>query len=1144
MNGEAIVWTEGKTDCQHLRRAFEGLGVRTRVDFKELDGDFGDDRLLKQCSALALEAQTRPTIFIFDRDKDEIVRQVEDPQRGFKAWGNNVYSFAIPIPAHRKDQSAICIELYYTDNELRTTDDAGRRLFLPTEFNPGSGRLRSNAKLSIGNKGKLRSARIIDSDVYDDQEQNVALSKADFAKNVVAGVGAFGAFRFEAFQAIVSKIESIIDEARPKIDLPFSDLQPFLKSLEDLDTEQQFAAVVKAVIRACKLTAMTFVAATVRHYEQRIVSESSTDAKKVQPIKQVLASSFGHPSLVTLQRLARYCYHLIDEHAPSEVHTLHALMATTPVLGPVGDLLDDLEALFGPPRVRIVSKSQLRKPILDYVIRELSKYEVRIPEISELFPAVALRASDRATWGAALSTLIGWFTELRSLPFRVRTIARVHNDSDEFDILLRSYREDKVQTEETRQTYQDLKGESLETYELLLTAEEGETALDLFPFIVIGGDRLLYYERTTAHGYKYSAVFGPSGDLKQTKRKFSHAALRTLIAFDLQALFWKQMTPSVSEFGVKANIPEHSSIVGRKQQIATIMEEIVEIPNQNGIIYGPGGVGKTALLMELSHQLFEEEVSESVRFKNIIWVLAKQDYYDPRLGLVEPRRPQFGSLDNVLTAILEFLGFEDASGYESDLKKGLVLESLRDERTFLILDNFESVAPSGQKEIIRFFDVDAKIALRDKPDYLKVLVTSRESIASTFLPIRLKGLDKRSSKKLMKRLYEPYARSGKQQLTDEQFDALFEATQGIPLIIGHCYGQVYEHSRPFDVVLKTLSSAGSKIVDFSFAEIFKLLKQNDLQLRTILLLELSGRRLMARQIADILGANEEEILTGLTSLVNFQCVTTATTGTDEKYGISDDVRLLTRRLAQEYATLATEIKRQIANLPLEKRMDYSQQEADFVLAFQDYISQGHYVMAEDFITERLRDYADSVLLNLHYAKYLKEIKGRTEKAIERLEGIRLASGSDQQVLRLLMNYYTALDTPNFEQAHSYARELEEIAVLSKEIENEIAQFYVAWSTALKMKVELDPLEEIKRQQKYKELAATAITLLKDVDLGTHEWHYLLAQSYYNHWDKKLALHHIDKAIAAIPTGSQYAPYRRLRREIQRKLTMYPQRRSA
>jgi RNA-directed DNA polymerase len=1150
---EALIWTEGKTDWQHLKRAFHVLSVSNRLAFHEFEGDFGDDQLLKQCAALARVPQAYPNIFIFDRDNAEVVRKVEDSNRSFKAWGNNVYSFAIPIPAHRKDQPAISIEHFFTDDELRTQDELARRLFLSTEFHPKSGRHKTDARLSVGNKVKLPAhekaswVRILDSEVYDDQSRNVALSKAEFARNVAGGVAPFGTLRFESFNLIVVVIISIVEEAKERIDLPFGNLEDFFLGLEPLYPPQQFAAIVMAAIRACKLTAMTFIASTLRHYEQRILDESSADARKVRPIKQVLAQSFGHPALATIQRLARYCYHLVDEQAPSPIFTLREIMSANPLLGPVGDLLDKLEQIYPPPRdrVRSVEKAKLKKPILDYVLPEFARYEGRMGELAESTSSEALRAEDFTQWRAALLMLLEQFAPIRTLTFRARTIERVHNE--QFDVLMTTYQNERSSVEHLTRTYQDLKDDQLKAYELLSPTEENEGPLDLFPFITIKDNKLNYYNRTRARGYEYNVVFGlaASTHFEPTKRKFGHVALRTTTASDKQALFWTQITPTLSDLGIRANIPAHGPIVGRKQQIADIMEQIVEIPNQNGIIYGPGGVGKTALLTEISRQLWEEASSKPIIFENVIWVSAKPNYYDPTLDRVEAQQPQFQSLDNVLAAILEFHEIEDADTYEAEEKKWLVLELLDDERTLLILDNFESISRIGQDEILKFFGVTAKQVLRHKPDYFKVLVTSRQLIASGFHQIKLKGLDQSESKQLMQRLYGPYARSARQQLTDEQMDALYEATQGIPLIIKHCYGQIYEYNRELDVVLKRLSRAGNKVMDFSFAEVFDLLKQDELQLRIILLLELSGRRLMSRQIADILTVEESEVTERLAQLVNFQSANMVSTGTEEKYGINDEVRSLTRRLTLEHATLATEIKRKIAGLAMDKRMDYTQVEFDAVLAFEDYISQGHYVLAENYINERLNESPSSLLLNLHYSKYLKEIKRRPEEAISRLEKILVRSGYDQQVLRLLMTYHIALEIPNFEQAHTYARELEDIAANSKEIKSDLAQFYLAWSTALKQKVELDPIKEMVREQKCKEFADSAIKFLKETASSSFEWNYLLTRGYYNRGDKDLALRHLEKSMTGLPYDSvYYEPYQRLKKDIIQMRNTYFQRRGA
>jgi len=687
-----------------------------------------------------------------------------------------------------------------------------------------------------------------------------------------------------------------------------------------------------------------------------------------------------------------------------------------------------------------------------------------------------------------------------------------------------------------------LEDDRFETYELLGENGDGLTGLDLFPFIVIKGDKLLYYNRTKVRGFEYRSVFGTADyteDLKR-KRKFAHVALRTTAATDLQSLFWMPVTPSTSPLGVKANLPAQEEIVGRKQQIAAIMDEIIQIPNQNGIIFGPGGVGKTALLVELARRLWEDSVSETPQFKNIIWASAKPDVYDPVLDEVYnkhklgAKKPQL-SLETVLTAILEFLEYEDAASYSIEDKKWFVLESLAEEKTLLIVDNFESISEKGQLDIREFFGLTAKQYLKERPDYFKVLITSRTQIPSGFHQINLKGLDEQESKELMQRLYHPYARSGKPQRTNEEFHKIWNATSGIPLIIKHCYGQIYEYNVDLNFALTRLSQAGSKVVDFSFEEVFDLLKKDKLQLRIILLLELSGHRLMVRQIADILNEDEAEVSKRLSQLMNYQCASAISSGNEEKYGINDQVHFLTRRLTLEYAKDATEIRQQIANLAMDKRLDYTQTEYDAVLAFEDYISQGHYVLAENFINERLKEHPLSLLLNIHYAKYLKEIKRRPEDAIERLEGILPRSGYDQQILRLLMAYNVSLEIPNYEQAHTYARELEGVAASNKEIKNELAQFYAAWSNATKLKVELDPLREKVRQLSYKEHADTAIKLLKEIDLGTHEWHYLLAQSYLNRGDNESALRHVDKAMGALSSDSYlWDSYRQLRYEVVKK----------
>jgi hypothetical protein len=160
---------------------------RSKIRYQEIASDFGDDQLVKQCQALARVTPDTPAIFILD---GTTTHRFQGPRfkQGLQILGQHVYSLAIPIPDHRQTCGAVCIEHYYTDDDLRTQDAAGKRLYPSTEFNPSSGRHKTDARLSVGHKGKLTHSSgvetppIIDPDVFNERSENVALSKPGIRK--------------------------------------------------------------------------------------------------------------------------------------------------------------------------------------------------------------------------------------------------------------------------------------------------------------------------------------------------------------------------------------------------------------------------------------------------------------------------------------------------------------------------------------------------------------------------------------------------------------------------------------------------------------------------------------------------------------------------------------------------------------------------------------------------------------------------------------------------------------------------------------------------------------------------------------------------------------------------------------------------
>ena len=239
-----IIITEGSTDWRHLQRAWSIL--KTKPDVKNKYGDLkfkifeyepenssvdsinkihmDCNELVAMCTSYSKTAIGNKYIFIADRDVKPIVKQVStSTNSNFKSWGNEVYSFALPIPKHRKETPEICIEHYYSDEELKTIklceDGKYRRLYLSNEFDK-YGRAPEINKFCINRTAcKKESIKILDgsgddrvisfNDITD--ETNYALSKMSFANAIYNAEENFDNISFDNFLLVFDVIKEIID---------------------------------------------------------------------------------------------------------------------------------------------------------------------------------------------------------------------------------------------------------------------------------------------------------------------------------------------------------------------------------------------------------------------------------------------------------------------------------------------------------------------------------------------------------------------------------------------------------------------------------------------------------------------------------------------------------------------------------------------------------------------------------------------------------------------------------------------------------------------------------------------------------------------------------------------------------------------
>ncbi len=232
-----LVVTEGTTDWRILKAAKEKLIVNRpelfQRDFRflefsskedaECSCEMGSKQLKTMCMTLShMPASTHGvTIAIFDRDEDDIVKKMDSSP--FKSFSNDVYSFAIPVPAHREDSPEISIEQLLTDSTMKSKisgpDGIERRLYTSDEFDQ-HGRCIADSGLFVRDGSRHKShIKVIDGGTTKvlrctaDDQKNYALSKIAFADAIFSGDIELTKQDLKSFVPIFETIQRIIEIA-------------------------------------------------------------------------------------------------------------------------------------------------------------------------------------------------------------------------------------------------------------------------------------------------------------------------------------------------------------------------------------------------------------------------------------------------------------------------------------------------------------------------------------------------------------------------------------------------------------------------------------------------------------------------------------------------------------------------------------------------------------------------------------------------------------------------------------------------------------------------------------------------------------------------------------------------------------------
>ncbi|MBC5628673.1 AAA family ATPase [Clostridium sp. NSJ-6] len=212
-----LIITEGKTDWKHMKKAYKKLLESKEIEsvdikFLEYKDSLGDSRLHQLIENISMLDNNKKIICIFDRDVSKTVNGFENT---YKYHKNKVYSMLIPIPKHREETPEICVEHLYFDKDIKRERN-GRRLYIGNEFSQKFGFHKGDNSIVCQKKDRCgeNSYKIIDSDSFvakiGNEDLNIAMSKNDFANNIIDEVDEFKEIDFSGFKPLFEKINEII----------------------------------------------------------------------------------------------------------------------------------------------------------------------------------------------------------------------------------------------------------------------------------------------------------------------------------------------------------------------------------------------------------------------------------------------------------------------------------------------------------------------------------------------------------------------------------------------------------------------------------------------------------------------------------------------------------------------------------------------------------------------------------------------------------------------------------------------------------------------------------------------------------------------------------------------------------------------
>ncbi|TEU19004.1 MAG: tetratricopeptide repeat protein [Anaerolineales bacterium] len=244
---------------------------------------------------------------------------------------------------------------------------------------------------------------------------------------------------------------------------------------------------------------------------------------------------------------------------------------------------------------------------------------------------------------------------------------------------------------------------------------------------------------------------------------------------------------------IPQNLPPRGEFIGREREMERVRQALAS-RSYLVVIEGIGGIGKTALALEVAHELWEKGLYEAV-----VWTTARNRALD---------------LNDVLDTFARTVDYPYIAQLPPEEKPTEAAKLMRAKKCLLLVDNFETI----KDEAVPGF-------LLNLPEPSKALITTRHHALGEARTIPLKGMEQGEALMLLQLEGERRSVEAIAQAEEKTLLRLYEATGGAPLALKWAVGQL-KFGQTLDTVLDGLYKAKGRIFEHMFGRSWEMLSED------------------------------------------------------------------------------------------------------------------------------------------------------------------------------------------------------------------------------------------------------------------------------------------------------------------------------